>query len=171
MSHVITVDLVIKDLDALERACKRLGWEFHRNKKTYTYVGIWVDDSPVPRDLFTKDEAGDQEHARVVAMSYHERKAYMEAMLGKCEHCIRLPGHECEVGLVNVGGGLVITYDWASTLYDVFGRPGTAEYNFPLKQAYAWAACTLQAERMGYAWSEVTDEKGNLEVTINGGGY
>lgn len=62
MSHVVNIDLVIKDLDALAQAAKECGLELVRNKKTYTWYGRYMSDSPLPEG-FTADELGKCEHA------------------------------------------------------------------------------------------------------------
>jgi len=39
MSHVATIELIVKDLDALELACKSLGLELVRDQHTYQWYG------------------------------------------------------------------------------------------------------------------------------------
>lgn len=49
MSHVTKVNLKVRDLDALETACDRLGLELQRGKTTYAWWGSFVGDSTPPR--------------------------------------------------------------------------------------------------------------------------
>lgn len=39
MSHITTIDIEIKDLDALDAACKRCGLELHRGKESFKWWG------------------------------------------------------------------------------------------------------------------------------------
>lgn len=41
MSHLATVEAQIKDLDAVEAACKEMGWTLHRGQ---TQFKMWYDD-------------------------------------------------------------------------------------------------------------------------------
>ena len=117
MSHIANVDVCFDDLDALEETCKKRGWSLVRGQTTYQWVGRWYDDSPVPRSLFATEE----EYRKVLAMKKFERTAYMNALLGRCAHAIKVPGHTCEIGVVDVGGHYRLAWDWASSLKDVMG--------------------------------------------------
>lgn len=76
MSHVATVDIEIKDLNALERACETLGLKLMRGQKTYRWYGRSVGDYPLPVGFKASD-------------------------LGKCDHAITIPGNkQCyEIGI------------------------------------------------------------------------
>jgi len=39
MSHMVVQELIIKDLDLLEKICRKLGFDFQKNKKTAQYYG------------------------------------------------------------------------------------------------------------------------------------
>lgn len=142
MSHMADVDVSVNDLEALEEVCKKRGWILQRGAKSYRWVGRWYDDSPVPRSLFA-DEA---EYRRVVAMGRADRTTYMEAMLGKCEHRIEVPGHFCQVGVVKVGEDLRLVWDWASTLDRVMGHADSWNRNSLDKLSpflHDYAECSL----------------------------
>jgi hypothetical protein len=62
MSHVTDVKLKVHDLDALEKACTKLGLELRRDKKTYAWWGNFVGDSTPPAGRDPKDY-GKGEHA------------------------------------------------------------------------------------------------------------
>lgn len=77
MSHVTTIDIVIKDLDALRKACEECGLEFVEGQTTFKWFGKFMNDSPVP-------------------------EGYSPADYGKCEHAIKVPGNKqaYEIGVV-----------------------------------------------------------------------
>ena len=68
MSHITTIELDIKDLDALKVAAEKLGLEFRRGQETYKWFGRSVGDSPLPAGFRKQD-------------------------LGKCEHALRIPNN------------------------------------------------------------------------------
>lgn len=77
MSHVATVDLHVKDLDALAKAAEECGCELVREQKRYKWYGKSVGDYPLPTGFTAED-------------------------LGKCEHAIRVKngnGNAYEVGV------------------------------------------------------------------------
>jgi len=76
MSHVAIVDIEIKDLEALSRACETLGLKFNQGQKTYKWYGRSVGDYPLPAGFNVSD-------------------------LGKCDHAISVPGNRqaYEVGI------------------------------------------------------------------------
>lgn len=62
MSHVATIDIHIKDLESLEKACQSLGLTLNKGKKSYKWFGRSVGDYPLPAG-FSKEELGKCEHA------------------------------------------------------------------------------------------------------------
>lgn len=62
MSHVVNIDLEIRDLDALEQAGKALGMELHRGQTRYKFFGTHVGDYPLPKG-FTAADMGHCDHA------------------------------------------------------------------------------------------------------------
>lgn len=77
MSHITKINLLIKDLDALDKACSRLGLELVRGQKTFKWYGRFVGDSLGIAGVNPAD-------------------------YGKCEHAIRVKGNvgAYEIGLV-----------------------------------------------------------------------
>jgi hypothetical protein len=67
VSHVASVDIEVKDLDALDEAAKQLGLELVRDQKSYRWFGQHVGDFPLPEGFKAED-------------------------LGQCDHAIRIPG-------------------------------------------------------------------------------
>ena len=93
MSHVAVVDIEIKDLNALARACENLGLVFNEGQKTYKWYGSSVGDYPLPAGFKASD-------------------------LGKCAHAISIPGNNkaYEIGICKNpnGKGYVPLWDfWA----------------------------------------------------------
>jgi hypothetical protein len=76
MSHVAIVDIEIKDMAALARACTNLGLKLNEGQKTYKWYGRSVGDYPLPAGFAAKD-------------------------LGKCDHAISIPGNKTayEIGV------------------------------------------------------------------------
>ena len=86
MSHVAKIELEILSLEDLKLACKRLGFTFSENQKTYAWYGRWVGDSPLPEGILQDD-------------------------LGKCDHAIRVPGCNYEIGVVKRGSKYILLWD------------------------------------------------------------
>jgi hypothetical protein len=82
MSHVVKVNTVIRDLDALRRAAESLGLEFREGKRTYRWFGRWIGDYPLPEGID-------------------------RSQLGKCDHAIGVPSNDMayEIGIVSNGDG------------------------------------------------------------------
>jgi len=108
MSHVVPIQLEIKDLKALETACKNLGFELIKNQKTYAWFGKWIGDYALADGMDVKD-------------------------LGNCDHAIRVPGARYEIGVKRSGKGFKLEYDfWGSGgLEEKVGKDG-----LPIKIAY-----------------------------------
>lgn len=87
MSHITTIHIEIRDLDALQSACLDLGATLVRHVPTYTWYGKRVGDYPLPEGM-------------------------TEADLGKCAHVIRVPGIRYEIGVVQRGQGYSLAYDF-----------------------------------------------------------
>jgi hypothetical protein len=146
MSHVATVNVVVKDLDCLEEAARRCGLEMVRGQKTYRWYGRHVGDYPVPAGFEVKD-------------------------LGHCTHALRIaqdqlhPGnsHAYEVGVVaRPDGTYALIWDfWARGhgLQDVIGDQGKTLIN-----EYALQVAEQTARLQGWIV-----ERNGLELTIYAG--
>jgi hypothetical protein len=109
MSHVTNIDLEIRDLASLRAACKRLGWEFVEEQKTYRWYGRFVGDHPLPADTTVGE-------------------------LGHCDHAIKVPGAWYEVGVVRRGDAYVLRWDfWPS---GGLNEPMGGQTGRVIKQAY-----------------------------------
>ena len=152
MSHIEQIDVVIADLDALKAACERLGVQFLANKKTYTWFGRSVGDYKLPEG-FTAEE------------------------LGHCEHAIKVPGVNYEVGVVPLKGAP----GKFTLLYDFWGIPhskSSPHDGHKLKQkfgdglkklidAFSVEALKRKARAKGYMCQEKTVD-GKIVLTVKG---
>ena len=158
--HVVTLEVELNNLAAVEAACKRLGWQLHKGQKSYAWVGHWYDDSPVPRHLF-EDEA---EYNRVCAMTRSDRQDYMKTVLGKCDHAIRIPGARGEIGLIERNGKLLPIWDYfTSGLGNIRAETGMAGF----VQFYAAERAKLEAALHGNFVTETQEQDGTIQLRIN----
>ena len=79
LSHISKIELEIKDLEALKKACNHLGFQFRENQKHYLWYGKWVGTQPLPEGITEENE------------------------LGKCDHAVHIPSASFEVGVVRKG--------------------------------------------------------------------
>lgn len=116
------MDLVIKDLDSLKAACKRLGWEFMQGQTEYRWFGEFVGDRPLPADTTVEE-------------------------LGHCDHAIGVPGAKYEIGVVKKSGRWLLRWDfWRSGgLQKIMGANGGV-----LKQAYGLEHSRRTLTKQGY---------------------
>lgn len=137
MSHISRIELDIKDLQSLKEACKRLGFEFCQNQQSYQWYGRWVGDSPLPEGI-TEDQ------------------------LGKCDHAIKVPGAQYEVGVVRKGQSFILLYDeWVKG-----GLKTKLGVNAGLlKQAYTIETLRKEARQKNYRFHE-TKMKKQIRVTL-----
>lgn len=148
MSHVESVNVQITDLEALKAACKREGVEFIENRSSYKWYGRSVGDTALP--------AG-----------------FTAANLGQCEHVIRVPGVEYEIGVTrarNPDGTVAKGY---TCLYDFWGPGAGLQKKFgkgltKLVDSYSLEALKAQARRKGYMTQEKAAADGKIKLTVTG---
>jgi hypothetical protein len=163
--HVVTIDAVITNLDALKAACQRLGWEFAEGEQRHHWYGRWVDDTPTPRNLFATEE----EYQQVVKMARADRQRFMTERLNRCDHVIRVPGCTYEVGVFQVGESWQLSYDYIGDVAKVLGTPAGSRFEHvtnPLPQAYALEWEKLQAQALGYQVAETVEQDGTVQLTL-----
>lgn len=141
MSHIATITVEIRDLDALRAACTRIGCEFVENQTTYAWFG------------------------RSVALP----SGYSIEDLGRCTHAIRVPGASYEVGVTPARSGRRgwdLLWDfWSSGgLERALGQDGRR-----LVQAYGVEAAIRAARRQGYAVTETAGSDGAVVLRLTGG--
>jgi uncharacterized protein DUF1257 len=132
MSHVATIDIEIRDLDALQEACGRVGLELVRDQKTYRWYGVHAGDYPVPAGFAVED-------------------------LGQCEHAVRIPGDAgaYEIGVVKRRDGrpgYTLIWDFWCGGWGIEAKAGR-DCN-KLRQAYALVVAKRAALKQGFSVSE-----------------
>jgi len=138
MSHIARTDLIITSLSDLEGACRDLGFQFMADQKTYRWYGHWVGDAPMPDGITSED-------------------------LGKCDHAIRVPGCDYQVGVVKRDDHYILLWDnWSAG-----GLAGKIGPNAGiLKQAYSVRRVRSEARRKGYRIRELRMKQGVRMVVI-----
>lgn len=141
MSHIAKIEIEVRDLDALEAACRRIGCEFVRAQLAYRWYGRSVGDYPLPAGFSVED-------------------------LGKCEHAIQVPGARYEIGVVtrrDSRPGYALLWDSYSAggLERVLGQSARK-----LVQAYGIEAATRAARRQGYSVTETVQPDGAVLLKV-----
>ncbi len=148
MSHVVDLNIEIKDLDSLKKACEDLNLEFVEGQTTYKWFGSYMGDSPLPEG-FTAQE------------------------LGKCEHAIRVPGNSksYEIGIVKRKDGRGYTALWdfwqggyglKEKIHDTQGIPNNGDR---LMQSYSTQVSIKQVKKKGFTVTKTISANG--EVILN----
>lgn len=120
MSHVTTIKCHEKyDLPSLRQMCQDMGWQWMEGQRTYRWYGQFMGDYPLPTG-FTQSE------------------------LGHCEHAIRIPGANYEIGVIQKDGEWKLLWDFYSSggLQGKLGQEAGL-----LKQAYNQARTTVVARQ------------------------
>lgn len=156
MSHVTTCDVKVRNLDALEQACQRLGWTLVRNQKTFAWYGKWLGDTELPHGLLT------DEH-RVKWNGFtntRDQRQYLTEIFNQCDHAIKVPGAKYEIGLVRRGEDYVPVWDY-------WQDGGLSQDAWaPMAQAYAVCQAKMAAEANGFIVGESTLDTGSIELTL-----
>lgn len=156
MSHVATVEIEIKDLDVLARACQRIGLEFRPGQQTYNWWGHHVGDYPLPEG-FTKSELGYCEHALHIA---GEPNVTLDKI--GYEH-----GLAYEVGVVKRRDGkpgYTLLWDFIDgRLQNLMGGPKADK----LRKAYAAEAAIKQGRLQGFAVREQQLADGSIKLVLS----
>lgn len=126
MSHVTTIKLEIKDLEALKSAVHHLGLQWNEGAATYKWFGRHVGDYPVPEGMSIEQ-------------------------LGKCLHSIGIKGNNesYEVGVIQnpTGQGYSLIYDFFNGGYGLENAVG--KDCSKLRQEYAVQVAMRSAMRQG----------------------
>ena len=149
MSHVSCVNMVIKDLNILQKVAAELGLAFMAGQKTFKWFGRWVKD-------------------------YHDADAAYKNGIkpedyGKCEHALAIPGNDkaYEIGVVKMEDGTYrLVWDFfgqSQTLVPLVGNKGEK-----LLQGYAKEVAVQALAKKGYkeVQSEFCPKTGKLKVTL-----
>jgi hypothetical protein len=135
MSHIAKIELEITDLATLRLACERLQLQFIENQTTYSWYGTLVGDTPLPEGININD-------------------------LGKCDHAVRAPGAQYEIGIVKKDRKYILLWD--------FWHQGGLEQKLGknagrLKQAYTIERVRKEARLKGH---RICEQKTNQSVRL-----
>lgn len=146
MSHLVTIATQLRDLAASRAACKRMGWELLEGQKTFEWYGRYVGDYRAFEKQLTDLGIKTEDY-------------------GKCDHAIKVPGAEYEIGLVQKGDQLVPLWDAYKPggLQDITNENGMGGF----LQAYAIEKAKLEARRKGYSVTERTLPNGTVQLQVN----
>lgn len=141
MSHVAMIKLRIKNLEALAKACEKIGLKLKLGKKTYRWYGQHVGDYPLPKG-FTKDE------------------------MGKCDHCISVVGNNqaYEIGVCKArdgSDGYILLWDFWSGGYGLEKAVGKDCQNLVTEytKEVAREEVTSLAKAQGWSSKETYNEQ------------
>ena len=142
-SHITRVNVVVKDLDALEAAGKICGLKLNRNQTTYKWFGQSVGDYPVPEGINVKD-------------------------LGHCTHALSLADKSAyEIGVVEQADGTFrLIWDFWNGGYGLQAAVGTDAKL--LIEAYTIEAARVAAVSQG--WMTLDQQDGSLLILHPEGG-
>lgn len=152
MSHVVKIELEIKDIAALRDACKSLGIELEQlqavpgnlNPHAYKWWGTSVGDYPLPKGM-TKEQ------------------------LGTCAHRINVKGTDWQIGIFQTAPGKY------TPVFDFYGSRGAPLQNAighqgqKLKQAYAVAMAKRAALQKGLNVQTFKMQDGSVKLVMTGG--
>jgi hypothetical protein len=147
MSHVANVEVEINDLTALKTACDKLGIEFVQGQTTYKWFDKYLADSDIGRQTV--------------------RDGFKPEDFGTCEHAIRVPGSNYEVGVVKnpTGNGYRLIYDeYGSQGQAITKRLGGTQLT-KLKTEYGVARATRHLRRNGYRVVRRVLANGTVKLT------
>ena len=144
ISHVVSIKIEVRDLEALRRAAESLGLEFRNGQRSHRWYGRWVGDHPLPEGITT-----DQ--------------------LGKCDHALAVAGNSnaYEIGIVGQqDGSYRLLYDFWQGGYGLQEKVG--KDCSKLIEAYAVEKTKIECERLG--WLREQQPDGSLLVYHPDGG-
>ena len=155
MSHVATIEVDIKDLQALKAACEELGLEFREGQKAYRCWG-------------TNKTLSDLERYQRISGKALMPEGWTLSEMGQCEHAITLKGGmaQYEIGLATrrdgkAGYQLLCDLSGARWVTDMLG-----EKFEKLRQGYAVEVAVRAAKRAGFrVVKKVVRSDGSVAIT------
>ena len=161
MSHVAQQKVLVKSLDDLGAAVKRLGGTLKRGEtKVRWYSSGFVDDSTTWKDFFSKEEAD-----RIAKLSRTERVKIINAEMSRADHVISFPGAHYDVGVMRMQDSTFRLrwdqYAGGGGLHKFIGHDGGL-----LGQAYAIEAAKRAARRKGFIIREEKQPNGHIKLKL-----
>jgi len=147
MSHVANVEVEINDLTALKTACDKLGLEFVQGQTTYKWFDRYLADSNVGRQTV--------------------RDGFRPEDFGKCEHAIKVPDSNYEVGVVKnpTGNGYRLIYDEYGSQGQVITKRLGGTQLTKLKTEYGATKAQRHLQRSGYRVVRRVLANGQVKLT------
>jgi hypothetical protein len=145
MSHVVTCELVVKDLESLAKASEQLGMELMIGQKNWKFYGRWVDDY----------------HAEDAAYKH----GIKPADYGKCDHAIRVKNNDqaYEIGLLKqADGSFKMVWDFFAGGHGLMDKVGTDCGK--LRQEYAAQVAIKHAKKQGFSVTRKVTSDGKLQL-------
>jgi hypothetical protein len=163
MSHVATIDLEVKDWDALAEAARRIGMDLIRDQKTYRcWFNSWDQ----------KDVEGQLKEVGMTAEDLVP-PGFKGEEIGQCEHAIRVRGNASayEIGLArrrDGRAGYVLLMEQMQASDDdaiaLNNAVGASACN--LKREYAFVVARKQAMAQGFTVNEQRQQDGSIRLTL-----
>jgi len=146
MSHVTTIDVEIRDLEAVKDICKELGLEFKENQRSYRWYGTHVGDYPLPEG-FTKSD------------------------LGRCDHAIGVKGASSksyEIGLVKRAEVYIPLFDFWQGGFGLEERigPGAKKFTDAYTRAVSIKTAKAFAKSKGFSYTEKVDPETQETILV-----
>ena len=152
MSHIATVTLTIKSLEALKRACQKLGLRLNLGQQTFKWFG---SDKP-----WYQAEASGLKNG-IPVTDY-----------GKCRHAISIPGDEeaYEIGVIKnpQGEGLTLALDSYAEGKGMMAKVGGAGCE-TLIQEYAVQVAEMEAQELlaqGWTMERIEQTNGDVQIVL-----
>jgi hypothetical protein len=166
-----TISLEVKDLDALDEACKRLGLELVRGQETYKWFGSLgnnkLEPSEKPGHYNVVADCGD---GRVYRFEFELPPGFKIEDLGRSCHVIRVPGSNgYEIGVVRRRDGrpgFILQADYDVNEGGAIGGI-VGEGCRKLKQMYATTVAIKQARQSGFRVTEQKLPNGSIQLRMS----
>jgi len=162
MSHVAEIKCVIKHLDLLGAAVKRLGGTLNLNDhKLIMYGSGFVDDSYDWKSMFSEAEA-----SRIASLPREQRVKIINKAMSNPAHTISFPNARYNVGVFQKPDGTF------SLRWDYYSQGGLLKYmgdrnGGALTQAYGIETAKRSARLRGYTTKEIAGEKpGQVKLKV-----
>jgi len=145
MSHITTINVEIRDLEAVKEICKELGLEFREGQRSYRWYGVSVGDYPIPTG-FTKSD------------------------LGRCDHAIGIKGNSksYEIGLVKRGDAYIPLFDFWQGGFGLEERigPGAKKFTEAYTRAVSVKTARTFAKSKGFSYTEKVDRETQETILV-----
>jgi hypothetical protein len=150
MSHVVSINTEIRDIEAVKAACLELGLVFKEGQTSIRWYGKWVGDY-------------DAENAAY-------KLGIKPEQYGTCDHAIEVPGCKYDIGLLKnpATGGYKIYFDFWGEGQKI--QTAIGEKGGKLMQHYNVSKATMALRAKGHMVQRKTSASGNIKLVVTGAG-